>query len=133
MIIKFIYMMNKVKASRMKFGYLGLILAAMLHGGCSDNTFSAAEEDTPMRFRCDSVETRAAGYAQSGDNAITSMGIYASHTSNNWTPSAPINFMTNQEVTRQDASSPWTYTPEVLWPGSGYTTFFAYAPYGAKH
>ena len=126
--------MHRIKIPQSGFLFISFVtLSLLLATGCTDDIASSTGEETFLRFQCDSVETRAAGYAQSGDNAITSMGIYASHTSNNWTPSAPINFMTNQEVTRQDASSPWTYTPEVLWPGSGYTTFFAYAPYEAKH
>lgn len=74
--------------------------------------------------------TRSAGYTTTGTYAIGSMGIYAGYTSAAWNGSAsPKNFFDNLPVSRTSDTSSWTYGDEKLWPGSGYLTFFAYAPH----
>lgn len=124
--------MHKIKIPQAGFVRLPfVILVLLLAAGCTDDTSSIAGEDTILRFRCDSVETRSAGYAQSGANAISTMGIYASHTSNNWTNSSTLNFMINQQVKRDNGNSFWEYSPEIYWPSSGLVSFFTYAPYKA--
>lgn len=106
-------------------------LLAILFVGCQRDSFYNDGEGELLRFRCDSIATRSAGYTGSGQTAILSMGVYAAHTNDDWNGNAPLNFMQNRKVERTDAASPWNYSPEAYWPGSGQTSFFAYAPYDA--
>lgn len=64
------------------------------------------------------------------DNLLT-MGVFAYHTSDNFSDAATPGFMFNQKVERTDNTSPWTYSPLRYWPNnpSDKLTFFAYAPY----
>lgn len=124
--------MHRIKIPQAGFVFLTFIILTILSvAGCTDDIASTTKEETVLRFRCDSVETRSAGYIQSGANAILTMGIYASYTSTNWTNSSPHNFMINQQVKRDNANSFWEYSPETYWPSSGYISFFTYAPYNA--
>ena len=124
--------MHRIKIPQAGFVFLTFIILTILSvAGCTDDIASTTKEETVLRFRCDSVETRSAGYVQSGANAILTMGVYASYTSTNWTNSSPHNFMINQQVKRDNANSFWEYSPETYWPSSGYISFFTYAPYNA--
>ena len=64
---------------------------------------------------------------------LTSMGVFASYTGqDDWNATtSKLNFMYNQQVSRANNSSPWTYTPVKYWPNTttDKLSFFAYAPY----
>lgn len=95
---------------------------------------------TAVSFRAETLDefatratgstTRSAGYTTTGTYAIGSMGIYGGYTSAAWDGNAsPKNFFDNLPVSRTSDTSSWTYGDEKMWPGSGYLTFFAYAPH----
>lgn len=123
--------MKRVTITQTGFICLFFMILGTLPIGCSDSESSLYEEGDRVHFSCDGVDTRSAGFTGTGPLSILSMGIYAAHTESDWTESSPLNFMKNQKVARTDADSPWSYSPEVYWPGSGNVSFFAYAPYNA--
>lgn len=86
-----------------------------------------------VSFRTETLDdftTRSAGYTTTGTYAVRSIGIYAGYTSSDWDgTTAPNNFFDNLHISRTDDASPWTYSNEELWPGSGKLSFFAYAPH----
>lgn len=121
--------MKRVAITQTVFIYLFTMVFATLPIGCSDSESSIYVEGNRVHFSCDGVDTRSAGFTGTGPLSILSMGIYAAHTESDWANNSPWNFMKNQQVARTDANSPWNYSPEVYWPGSGNISFFAYAPY----
>ena len=109
----------------------GCLLAATLASCTSADDPVPGQSSSPVGFSTNVVDP-AASRALTTDN-LTSMGVFASYTGpDNWNASAStMNFMYNQQVSRANNSSPWTYTPVKYWPNTATDklSFFAYAPH----
>ena len=97
-------------------------------GACSAED-EAQGDGMPISFltTVDNPQTRA---ELTTDNLLT-MGVFAYHTSDNFSDAATPGFMFNQKVERTENKAAWTYSPLRYWPNnpSDKLTFFAYAPY----
>lgn len=97
----------------------------------------AVESGMPVTFGATTLPVRV--QTRTGEittDNITSMGVFASYTgqddfSDHYSTGSPLNYMYNQEITRANGSSPWTYSPMKYWPNKAEDkiTFFAYAPH----
>lgn len=110
-------------------------LAALpILNGCTKSEVESTQLSEKITFRTVTYDTKAQTYTpdSKGGNVINSMGIFASATGQqNYDPAIhSVNFMQNVEISRQSVSEPWIYQDPQYW-ASGYTTFFAYAPYNA--
>ena len=83
--------------------------------------------------------TKAAPYEGTAFPREISMGLMAcSYTDSHAQPStwtmhtSPSVVEAVHDGSRGEASEKWVPTTRVLWPGSGYVRFFAYAPFGAE-
>lgn len=100
-----------------------LAVAALLLAGCSADELFKPDQDHHISFSTRLPATRAAAYEETGANAYTSMGVYA-------TVDGVVNLMTNQVVTRTAGSNGWSYTPTAQWPSDNKAvSFYAYAPH----
>lgn len=114
-------------------GIIALVLPLLAACGADDSVPDMLWGDRPIGFssHVEGAQTRSG--ALTTDNLL-STGIFAYYTgSSDWTTTNTPNFMYNQEVKRNNASSPWTYTPVKYWPNNpaDKISFFAYAPYNA--
>lgn len=114
-------------------GIIALVLPLLAACGADDSVPDMLWGDRPIGFssHVEGAQTRSG--ALTTDNLL-STGIFAYYTgSSDWTTANTPNFMYNQEVKRNNASSPWTYTPVKYWPNNpaDKISFFAYAPYNA--
>ena len=97
-------------------------------GACSAED-EAQGDGMPISFltTVDNLQTRA---ELTSDNLLT-MGVFAYHTSDNFSDAATPGFMFNQKVERTENKAAWTYSPLRYWPNNpaDKLSFFAYAPY----
>ena len=113
-----------------------LAALTLLATACAHDDFNLPQPPAgdAVSFRTQTLDdfvTRAAGATTHGTYAIQSMGIYAGYTADTWNESTHKcnTFFDNLHVSRTSDTSSWEYTDEKFWPGSGYLSFFAYAPH----
>lgn len=119
--------------------YLILMTAATLMVACSNDADSEGYEPSNKAIAFDANEegsaTRANGMIDNAELRTKGFGAFGSYTGRltyeNTTVSS--DFMYNQQVTYNNTSGAWEYTPLKYWPNSDrdYVSFFAYAPYEA--
>lgn len=99
-----------------------------------DSPADMPQQKTPIDFGT-AVDQPVSRTGETTTDNLSSIGVYAYFTgSNNFTDSDTPNFMCNQEVSRSNNRSPWTYSPVKYWPNNqtDKLSFFAYGPYNAK-
>lgn len=112
-------------------GIIALVLPLLVACGADDSAPGTLQETVPISFSTRMEETQTRSGALTGDNLL-STGVFAYYTgSSDWTAANTPNFMYNQKVKRDNASSPWTYAPVMYWPSTDKISFFAYAPHNA--
>lgn len=147
-------MMNVTKTDTptMKAAALSWLTALLLAAALNGCTADAPETDdrsspNPITFGAAyRPDTRAApgtltlDGAGTGEKSLrtTGFGVFACHTGLHPYVSSSVmsNYMWNQQVTYDDASTLWDYTPLRYWPSTveglnPYISFAAYAPYAA--
>lgn len=125
--------------------YLSFFAAALLLAACQSDDIADQQAlrnlDDSIQFGVETTEemTRTSGKTMGviGDDATTGeialsefgFGVFASYTGDNVYENVTVtpDFMYNQKVTADGSN--WVYNPLKYWPNTGYTTFFAYAPY----
>lgn len=111
----------------------GLIaLAALTMTSCSnDENMLSIPQDNAIEFGTYiGRDAQTKGVVLNNGNLLN-FGVFASYTNEtDWSNIMP-NFMFNQEVSRTEISSPWTYSPKKYWPTNqgDKISFWAYAPY----
>ncbi len=108
-----------------------LLLILPVLASCDGQENGMEPGTIPVSFGVATGQPETRGSDITTDN-VTSIGVFASYSgSTDWGVSNTPNFMYNQKVTRTNATSPWTYSPEKYWPNNAVDriSFFAYAPY----
>lgn len=113
-----------------------LSLSALL-AGCDKEEHQppVVEGNVPISFSATALPMQPASRAETTTDNILSMRVFASYTkSDNFGPTSPMNYMYNQEVTRDDNTSPWKYSPVKYWPNKAgeKISFFAYSPHNQQ-
>lgn len=119
--------------NRVYAGIIALVLPLLAACGADDSVPDIPQGAIPVGFSTQVEGRQTRSGALTSDNLL-STGIWAYSTgSDDWTVANMPNFMYNQEVKRNNASSPWTYSPVKYWPNNptDKISFFAYAPYNA--
>lgn len=115
--------MQKMKVSKLII-HLLLVLPAL--AACNDK--EDMEMPRPVGFST-TVEGAVTRYAS--NDLPPSLGVLASQTAGNFNASSRLDFMYNQEITRN--GNTWSYSPAKYWPtnANDKISFFAYAPHNA--
>lgn len=112
-----------------------LSLSALL-AGCDKEEHQppVVEGNVPISFDATALPMQPASRAETTTDNILSMRVFASYTkTDDFGATSPMNYMYNQEVTRDNNTSPWKYSPVKYWPNKKdeKISFFAYSPYDA--
>lgn len=110
---------------------------------CTHNEYEIDVEQTDIIFSVEDVmDSKGIGVTNdAGPDPLTSMAVFCASTEQNkLSNSSVFNWMYNAEVKRANKNSPWVITNPPLintlantkWAGSGYHTFFAFAPYSVE-
>lgn len=110
-----------------------LSLSALL-AGCDKEEHQppVVEGNVPISFDATALPMQPASRAETTTDNILSMRVFASYTkTEDFGATWPMNYMYNQEVTRDNKNSPWKYSPVKYWPNKKdeKISFFAYSPY----
>ncbi|MEG0994317.1 MAG: fimbrillin family protein [Bacteroidales bacterium] len=111
------------------FLHLSLLIGGLTFASCTSTILDSThvvEPDELIDFGLKWTEhTRG---AQLTNDALTSMGVFASKNLGDYDPTTSKNeFMYNQLVEKKN--NVWTYSPVKQWPVIEGVSFFAYAPY----